>query len=145
MLAELAAANAAFAVIKQTIANGQDLTRVAKEATSYFDSKSSISKKAKKNGNKSDMEAFMALETLKKQEEELKELMIYGGRANLYDDWLQFQSDCKRKREKARKEQAHKAAKTKQMLLNIFTGFCVVLVAVPIIITLVYSIVASLK
>jgi hypothetical protein len=39
MLAELAIANSAFAIIKQTIANGQDLTRVAKQATSYFDSK----------------------------------------------------------------------------------------------------------
>ena len=145
MLAELAAANAAFAVIKQTIANGQDLTRVAKEATSYFSCKSSISKKANKNGSKSDMEAFMALETLKQQEEELKELMIYGGRANLYDDWLKFQSDCKRKREQEKKHKAHKAAKNRQLVMQIFTGLCVVLVAVPIIITMVYSIVGLLK
>ena len=141
MLAELAIANSAFAVIKQTIANGQDLTRVAKQATSYFDSKSQIAKKAKKSGNKSDMEAFMALEALKKQEEELRELMIYAGRANLYDDWLQFQSDCKRKREQEKKNAAHKAAKNRQLVLNIFTGLCVVLVGVPIIITMVYAIV----
>lgn len=145
MLAELAAANAAFAVIKQTIANGQDLTRVAKQATSYFDSKSQIAKKANKNGSKSDMEAFMALEALKQQEEELRELMIYAGRANLYDDWLQFQSDCKRKREKAKREQAHKSAKNRQLVLQIFTGICVMTVAVPTIIAMVYAIVAFLK
>lgn len=145
MLAELAIANSAFAVIKQTIANGQDLTRVAKQATSYFDSKSTIAKKAKKNGNKSDMEAFMALETLKKQEEELKELMIYGGRANLYDDWLQFQADCKRKRKQKEVKRQQKAAKNRQLVLNIFTGLCVALVAIPVIITLVYSIVGFLK
>lgn len=145
MLAELAIANSAFAVIKQTIANGQDLTKVAKQASSYFDSKSQIAKKAKKNGNKSDMEAFMALETLKKQEEELRELMIYAGRANLYDDWLQFQSDCKRKRQAEEKAQLRKSAKNRQFMLQIFTGLCVALVGIPVIITLVYSIVEALK
>lgn len=145
MLAELAIANSAFAVIKQTIANGQDLTRVAKQATSYFDSKSQIAKKAKKNGSKSDMEAFMALETLKKQEEELKELMIYAGRANLYDDWLQFQADCKRKRKEEEKQRLHKAAKTRQMVLNVFTGLIVTMVTIPVVIALVYSIVGFLK
>jgi molecular chaperone GrpE (heat shock protein) len=145
MLAELAAANAAFAIIKKTIANGQDLTRVAKQATSYFDSKSQIAKKAKKNGSKSDMEAFMAMETLKKQEEELKELMIYAGRANLYDDWLQFQADCKRKRKEEEKQRLHKAAKTRQMVLNVFTGLIVAIVTIPVVIALVYSIVGFLK
>jgi molecular chaperone GrpE (heat shock protein) len=145
MLAELAAANAAFAIIKKTISNGQDLTRVAKQATSYFDSKSQIAKKAKKNGSKSDMEAFMAMETLKKQEEELKELMIYAGRANLYDDWLQFQADCKRKRKEEEKQRLHKAAKTRQMVLNVFTGLIVAIVTIPVVIALVYSIVGFLK
>ena len=145
MLAELAAANAAFAVIKQTIGNGQELSRVAKQASEYFDSKSSIAKKANKNGSKSDMEAFMALETLKQQEEELRELMIYAGRANMYDDWLQFQSDCKRKRAEDAKVKQRKAAKNRELMLQIFTGLCVFLVGVPVLITLVYSMVSFLK
>tara|TARA_R100000951_G_scaffold86206_1_gene73929 strand:- start:1203 stop:1643 length:441 start_codon:yes stop_codon:yes gene_type:complete len=145
MLAELAAANAAFAVIKKTIANGQELASVAQQASTYFNSKSSIAKKANKNGNKSDMEAFMALETLKQQEEELRELMIYAGRANMYTDWLQFQSDCKRKRAEEERKKQHKLAKTKQLILNIFTVICVTLVAVPVLGTLTYMIVAILK
>ena len=145
MIAELATANAAFAVIKQTIANGQDLTRVAKQATSYFDSKSTIAKKANKNGNKSDMEAFMALEALKKQEEELRELMIYAGRANLYDDWLQFQADCKRKRKEAEKQRLHKAAKTRDLILKIVTGGLVALLAIPLLLSLVFLIVGFLE
>ena len=142
MLAELAIANSAFAVIKQTIANGQDLTRVAKQATSYFDSKSEIAKKAKKNGSKSDMEAFMALESLKQQEEEeLRELMIYAGRANLYDDWLQFQADCKRKRRDEEKQRQYKAAKNRDLAVKIFTGIVIVIVAVPSIVGMTYAIV----
>ena len=145
MLAELAAANAAFAVIKKTIANGQELASVAQQASTYFDSKSSIAKQANKNGSKSDMEAFMALETLKQQEEELREIMIYAGRANMYTDWLQFQSDCKRKRTEEERKKQHELAKTKQLILNIFTVICVTLVAAPVVGTLTYMIVAILK
>lgn len=145
MLAELAIANSAFAVIKQTIANGQDLTRVAKQATSYFDSKSQIAKKAKKNGSKSDMEAFMALESLKQQEEELRELMIYAGRANLYDDWLQFQADCKRKRRDEEKQRQYKAAKNRDLVVKIFTGIVITIIAVPAIVGMTYAIVNFLK
>ena len=55
MLAEIAVANAAFGVIKNAISNGQELHSVANQVTSYFDSKSSIAKKANKSGNKSDI------------------------------------------------------------------------------------------
>jgi len=145
MLAELAAANAAFAVIKKTIANGQELASVAQQASSYFNSKSSIAKKANKNGNKSDMEAFMALEALKQQEEELREIMIYAGRANMYDDWLQFQSDCKRKRKEEENALLRKKAKHKKLIVEIFTGVIVALVAIPSIVGLTYTIVNFFK
>jgi hypothetical protein len=145
MLAELAAANAAFAVIKKTIANGQELASVAQQASSYFNSKSSRAKKANKNGNKSDMEAFMALEALKQQEEELREIMIYAGRANMYDDWLQFQSDCKRKRKEEENAILRKKAKNKKLIVEIFTGVIVALVAIPSIVGLTYTIVNFFK
>ena len=42
MLAELAAANAAFAIIKQTIANGKEIYDAGNAASSYFDNKNKI-------------------------------------------------------------------------------------------------------
>jgi hypothetical protein len=50
----------------------------------------------------------MALEQLKKQEEELKEMMIYQGRAGLWTDWLKFQLDAKKRREAAERERVLK-------------------------------------
>ena len=97
MLAELAIANAAFAVIKETVANGGDIMAAGKHLFSFFDNKAAIAKKANASG--SDSEAFFALEAIKQNEEELKEIMIYCGRAGLWDDWLQFQAEAKRKRE----------------------------------------------
>lgn len=50
------------------------------------------------------------MEKLKRQEEWIREWMIYAGRPNLYDDWLKFQSECKRQRaaelNKKRKQKA---------------------------------------
>lgn len=120
MLVELAAANAAFAVIKEAVQNGGDLIAAGQQLFSYFDNKSKIQKKANENNNKSDMEEFMALEQLKKQEEELKTMMIYQGRPGLWYDWLKFQSDARKKREEAERQAALKKLKFREKISNIF-------------------------
>ena len=101
MLAELAIANAAFSVIKETIQNGGDILATGQKLFDYFDAKSTIQKKAREGGMKSDLEEFMALEKLKQQEQELREMMIYQGRGGMWDDWLQFQVEARKKREAA--------------------------------------------
>lgn len=104
MLVELAAANAAFSVIKETINNGGDILAAGQKLFEYFDCKAAIQKKAKDGGMKSDLEEFMALEKLKQQEAELRQLMIYQGRGGMWDDWMQFQVEARKKREKAEAE-----------------------------------------
>jgi hypothetical protein len=106
MLAELAVANAAFAVIKEAVANSGDIMAAGESLFKYFDTKAEIQKKAASKGgsDRGDLEEFMALEKLKKQEEELREMMIYQGRAGLWTDWLKFQLEAKKKREAAERE-----------------------------------------
>ena len=110
MVLELAAANAAFAVIKEAVQNSGDLMAAGESLFKFFDSKAELQKKAQSsNGtDRGDLEAFMALEQLKKQEEELKEMMIYQGRAGLWTDWLKFQLEAKKKREAAERERVLK-------------------------------------
>ena len=120
MIAELAVCNAAFAVIKEAISNGRELYDCANAATSYFDNKSAIAKKVAANG-KSDMQAFMALEKLKEQEEWLREYMIYAGRADMYTDWLSFQSECKKSRVEAERQVAIKKRKQIEMFLQVLS------------------------
>jgi len=110
MLLELAAANAAFAVIKEAVQNSGDLMAAGESLFKFFDSKAELQKKAQSsNGSdRGDLEAFMALEQLKKQEEELREMMIYQGRAGLWTDWLKFQLEAKKKREAAERERVLK-------------------------------------
>lgn len=106
MLLELAAANAAFAVIKEAVQNSGDLMAAGESLFKFFDSKAELQKKAKaSNGSdRGDLEAFMALEQIRKNEEELKQMMIYQGRGGLWTDWLKFQLDAKKKREAVERE-----------------------------------------
>jgi hypothetical protein len=110
MLAELALANAAFSVIKEAVANSGDIMNAGQALFQYFDNKAVIQKKANEKGgtDRGDLEEFMALEQLKKQEEELREMMIYQGRAGLWTDWLKFQLDAKKRREAAERERVLK-------------------------------------
>lgn len=106
MLAELAAANAAFQVIKAAIKNSGEIMNAGKSVFEYFDAKAAIQKKANKKSskaNRSELEEFMALEQLRQQEEQLREEMIYAGRPGLWDDWLAFQAKAAREREAKRR------------------------------------------
>lgn len=107
MLVELAAANAAFAVIKETVQNGGDIMSAGAKLFEYFDNTSAIQKKADSG---SDMEAFAALEKIRNNEAELKRMMVYNGRAGLWDDWLKFKVEAKHKRIAAEKAAARKKA-----------------------------------
>lgn len=113
MLAELAAANAAFNVIKAALANGKELHQLGSRVFDYFDSKAKIQEKATKKGGGSDLEEFMALEQLKQQEEELRERMVYAGRPGMWDDWVKFQAQAARRRREA-KEAALRAAEVRK-------------------------------
>jgi len=106
MLAELAAANAAFNVIKAALANGKELSSLGGRVFDYFDNKAKIQEKATKKAaggaERSDMEEFMALEQLKQQEEHLRESMVYAGRPGMWDDWVKFQAAAARRRREAK-------------------------------------------
>ena len=130
MLAEIAAANAAFSLLKTALSNGKELYDCTGAATQFFDNKSVIAKRVADKGQ-SDMQAFMALEKIKEQEAWLKEYMIYAGRADMYNDWLQFQADAKRARAQEEKDILHAKAKHKQQMVEFFTVVCTALVAVP--------------
>jgi hypothetical protein len=129
MLAELAIANAAFSVIKEAVANSGDIMAAGESLFKYFDSKAEIQKKASAKGGseRGDLEEFMALEKLKKQEEELREMMIYQGRAGLWTDWLKFQLEAKKKREAAERE---KVLRKQRIIGRIKDGLMILLIVV---------------
>ena len=120
MLAELAAANAAFDVIKQTLANGREIYDAGEALAQYFGLKAEIAKKAHQHGYKSDIAAFMASEQLNAKEAELKEMMIYQGRGGMWDDWVRFQAEMKRSRDEEELQERKAKFARKTRILNIF-------------------------
>jgi len=141
MLAELAACNAAFSVIKTAITNGRELYDCGDAAKNYFANKSTIAKRVASKG-KSDLDAFMALEKLKEQEVWLKEHMIYAGRPDMYADWLKFQSECKKERE----QQARIATLKRSNAIKLFkTFFTVIGIAFAVIPIIIYAIIFMVK
>lgn len=118
MIAELAAANAAYDVIKQSIQNGKEIYEAADAMAQYFGLKQEIQRKAHEHGYKSDLDAFMATEQLKAQEDELKQLMIWQGRGGMWNDWLQYQAQMKRSREEEALQQRRAKVKRKKMIID---------------------------
>jgi hypothetical protein len=133
MLAEIAAANAAFAVIKGALANGKELHQLGSRVFDYFDNKAKIQESVTKKGGGSDLEEFMALERLRQQEEELRERMVYAGRPGMWNDWQKFQAQAARKRredaEAAAREKKRRAERLAQLTEYIALGMASVVLA----------------
>jgi hypothetical protein len=145
MIAEIAACNAAFAVIKGALANGKELHQLGSRVYDYFDNKAKIQESATKKGGGSDLEEFMALEQFRQQEEELRERMVYAGRPGMWNDWVKFQAQAARKRredaEALKREKARRAAQIAEMVEYIAIGIAAVILAALI----VYGVVIYMK
>ena len=121
MIAELAAFNAGFSVVKQFVANGRDLSDAMGAIGQMVGAKEELQKRGEKKkksvlsvlGGKTenDFEEFMALEKIKQIEKDLTSMMKLYGRPGLHDDWIRYQAEARKQRrqqaleEKKRKEQ----------------------------------------
>ena len=108
MLAELAAANAAFAVIKTAVQNGKDIAAAGSAIASFVGAKEDLQRKSQKKGGGGDLEEFLALEQIREQEEQLRQIMIYTGRPGLWNDWQKFQAKARVARREAEEERIRK-------------------------------------
>jgi hypothetical protein len=138
MLAELAAANAAFSVIKTAISNGRELTAVGKQIGDFVTAKEELQRKGNKKRNKgvggSDLEEFMALEKIREQEEQLKQIMIYAGRPGLWADWQRFLAEAR----KSRRVQEELARRRRAEMMEVVGWIVVALVIAVGVIGLIY-------
>ena len=105
MLAELAIANAAFQVIKQTLSNGKDLLDAGDAVGKYFKAENDIAKEVEYKGKHNVLEAYQAQLTLRKNEEDLKYMLNKQGLLG-YHNFLQFKAQYARDQKEQVKEQA---------------------------------------
>jgi len=124
MLAELAAFNAGFQIVKSTISAGRDIASAASGISKMVENKDAMHRRLQKKKNsiftttvESDLEEFMALEQMKEAEAQLKQIMIYTGRPGLHGDFLKFCADAR----KARKEAERKAQAEREEMIETVT------------------------
>ena len=120
MLEMLMIANSAFAVIKQTLENGKEISSAGAAIAKFVGAEDQLQKDLHKKRNSiwtnvlgktdSDLEEFMALEQIRVKHEKLREYMQLYGRAGL---WTDYQAYCAEAR-KARKEAEAKKIKQRQ-------------------------------
>ena len=125
MLAELAIANAAFSVIKQTLNNGKEIADAGSALTKYFGASQSIQQKAKM-GTGDVLAAYQAKQQIEKQEKELEWMLNKQGLLGYYK-YCQFRDEFFKKQKALAVKQRVRAKKIKS---NVETGFLVTLLTV---------------
>jgi len=143
VIAELAAINAAYGVIKSFVNNGRELSECGTHISKFFDNKNKLQQKVNSTplSQRNTLEEFFALEQVHQKERELKDLMLIAGRAGLWDDWQRFQRQMAQQDIDNAAQRAKAARKAKQereeLVLTLMTVFLMTL-ALSVILGLVY-------
>lgn len=135
MLEMLMVANSAFAVIKQTIENGRELSSAGAAIAKFVGAEEQLKKDLDKKKNSiwtnflgkedNDLEEFMALEEIRVKNEQLREFMQLYGRANLYNDYISYCADARKARKEARIKAEQQREKIKDIALKIILAILV--------------------
>ncbi|HAG28243.1 MAG TPA: hypothetical protein DCL39_02205 [Alteromonas macleodii] len=109
-IAAVELANQAINGIKELASHVTSVGQMGKQLTQLADAHDELEKESEQGS----MEAFWALENIKKKEYEIKQLFIYAGRPGLWDDYQTFIRNRKEmKRKAAERERLKKLAKKK--------------------------------
>lgn len=113
ILESIAAASAAYEVIKTAINQGREgaglIGAVGKFLSAEEDIKEAVQKKknspftAIAGGEQGDWEEFQALETIREQRKELESYIRLYGQPGQWDRWLQWQVEARKQRAAAKK------------------------------------------
>ena len=113
ILETIAAANAAYSVIRTCVQNGREgadlMASVGKFLTAEEELKDAVQKKknspitAITGGAEGDWEEFQQLEKLKEQRKELESYIRLYGRPGQWDRWVQWQAEARKARQEAKK------------------------------------------
>ena len=125
IISAVKSANEAISALKEMAGNISSIGEAGSHLSKLADAKETIKQKA----DTGDSDAFWELEKITQEEKRIKELMVWGGRANLLQDYETFMRNRKQMRENERKrEQAKKLARKKA----IQNGFLYVAVGIAV-------------
>jgi hypothetical protein len=135
MLEMLAAANAAYAVIKKTVENGREISAAGAAIGKFVGAEDQLQQDLHKRKNSmwtnflgkqdNDLEEFMALEEIRRKKEQLREFMQLYGRPNLYTDYLEHCSEARKRRKQAAIDRQKRKEKIEDIILKSVLGILI--------------------
>ncbi len=135
MLEALALANGAYAIIKQTIENGREISSAGSAIAKFVGAEDQLQQDLHKRKNSiwtnflgktdNDLEEFMALEEIRRKKEILREFMQLHGRANLYTDYIAFCAEARKNRKQARIDAQKRKEKIQDIILKVVLGILI--------------------
>lgn len=138
-IAAIKIANDAISAVKEMVNNVQSIGQMGSQLTKLTDAEDTIKEKA----DKGDLDAFLALEEIRQAKIDLKNQMVWGGRAGLWDDFQKFQKTRRDLREaQAQREAKAKAQRRRQIrdwVIGTSLALCI-LSAVGIVVFIFYAI-----
>lgn len=117
-IAVIKIANESIGAVKELINNVQSVGQIGSHLTKLTDAEDEIKKRA----DQGDLDAFFALEKISQEKARLKDLLIWGGRAGLYDDFIKFQNNRRTLRENEIRRKAIEKTRKKKLLVDVFIG-----------------------
>jgi hypothetical protein len=126
ILETIAAANAAYSVIRTCIANGREtadlMSNVGKFLTAEEELKDAVQRKknspltAITGGAEGDWEEFQQLEKIREQRKELESYIRLYGRPGQWDRWIQWQAEARKQRAAAKRAAIQKREEQMEVL-----------------------------
>ena len=113
-IAAVELANQAINGIKELASHVTSVGQMGKQLTQLADAHDELEKESEQGS----MEAFWALENIKKKEYEIKQLFIYAGRPGLWDDYQTFIRNRKEMKKKAAERERLKKLAKKRAIKN---------------------------
>ena len=146
ILETIAAANAAYSVIRTCIQNGKEgadlMSSVGKFLSAEEDIKEAVQRKknspltAITGGDEGMWEEFQAMEQIREQRKELESYIRLYGRPGQWDRWIQWQAEARKQRAAARRA----AEKAREERIELFTTIMAIFLAISCLLTGIYYI-----
>lgn len=141
ILESIAAANAAYSVIRQALGNGKEtaglIGAVGKFLSAEEDVKEAVQRKknspltAITGGSEGDWEEFQHLENLRQKRQELESYCRLYAPPGTWDRWQQWQAEARRQRQAARKA-AEKAREERMEAIATFAGIAMAVIVLAL-------------
>jgi hypothetical protein len=141
ILESIAAANAAYSVIRQALGNGKEtaglIGAVGKFLSAEEDVKEAVQRKknspltAITGGSEGDWEEFQHLENLKQKRQELESYCRLYAPPGTWDRWQQWQAEARKQRQAAKKA-AEKAREERMEAIATFAGIAMAVIVLAL-------------